>query len=88
VQVLEDKEEEMKDLADKMEALAQDLAERESEMAADAEEVEALTADLKNVRPSSTSLRSSLMYDTHVAGRTDISCRGRRRGEGCQDSRT
>lgn len=44
----------MKDLADKMEALAQDLAERESEMAADAEEVEALTADLKNVRPSST----------------------------------
>jgi hypothetical protein len=49
LQILEEKEADVEELADKIEALMRELAEKEAEMVADAEEVEALTHDLQKV---------------------------------------
>lgn len=51
MQLLEEKEADIEELAEKLEALMGELAEKEAEMQADSEEVEALTDDLKKVRP-------------------------------------
>ncbi|CEQ41037.1 SPOSA6832_02713 [Sporobolomyces salmonicolor] len=48
-EILEDREADVQDLADRVETLMRQLAEKEAEMAADAEEVEALTHDLQKL---------------------------------------